>query len=171
LSGEYIARLKQGPTLNVVDAILHPDGSRVLALGTSVDLTSWCVVGSLETGEALLEQQLSYAQGQVAISDDGRWAGVTDPGNQGWWYTSPTVDIFDLEQMVHLKRFSTATGELEGNTGQLCFLPDQPKLVVVPRYREGPIHIIDIASLSVERVAWPHFADYGIGGLAVGRCP
>ena len=81
LKGEYIPHLESGQVISVFDAVLHQDGVRVLILGTAHPFWSWFVVGDLETGETLLQHQVFYAQGQIALSDDGSFAVVTDPSN------------------------------------------------------------------------------------------
>ena len=67
--GEYIARASGDRTLRVWDGVLHPDGKRVLAIGTrGGGIESWFVIGDLTTGETLFEHSLYFPRGSIALS-------------------------------------------------------------------------------------------------------
>jgi hypothetical protein len=114
VSGEYVAHLASDvPLWEITTARLHPDGRRVLAVGISGGF--WLVVGDLETGQTLFQYRLNFAFGEIAISNDGNLAVVTDPGGIIWGEYG-RVYVVDLQTLsvsipAPLLNCSTGTGQ------------------------------------------------------------
>ena len=148
--GSYLVRFPSGGLTWVYYARLHVDGKRVLLIVRHRWLsTSWFVIGDLETGGTLLQHRLIYPFGEVAVDESGRLAVVTDPSWPMIWDSAPSVDIFDLETLQHLRRFSRIE---TGYDSQVRFLPDGDRIVTAPMAVEacsGPLHVIDLVSLTV----------------------
>jgi len=181
-SGKYVGELPDGRAFEwTYNASLHPDGHKVLVLGGAGVSESGFAVGDLETGETLLSHSLYTAYGEIAISADGTLAVVSDPGPPGMWNTPPTLDVFDLAGMCHLKRFDTGSGIFRFSFGQIRFLPDDRTVVIAPasagRGEVGPLHIIDLQAMIVtDTIVLPHsYPETGdwplIGALGVGPRP
>jgi hypothetical protein len=171
-SGEYLAHLDNGAPLTVYEAVVISKGQEVLAIGTSNQSEAWFVIGDLNTGETLLQHQLTYAQGQIAVNESETVAAVSDPSKQGIWDSYPTIDLFDLTQLTHVKRFESRDGgELEGIPGNLCFIPGSHSLVAANQpgsASSGSIHLIDVNSLRVTLIADPPFSSGVPTTLVVG---
>jgi len=174
LGGEYIARIAGGPTLEVVDAMLHRDGRRVLAICWSGAVKGWFVIGDLQTGETLLQHQLVYPQGRIVLNDSGTLAAVTDPSRFGTWDSDPTLDLFELDTLRHLRRFVGAEGGgLEGFPRELVFLPGTDLLIATPGTPGGSteIHVIDSRLLQVINVFHDPFPPGTTTSMALGVRP
>ena len=154
-SGRYVPRLSFGAVLSVYYARLHPDENRVLAIGVRDRLEhSWFVVGNTNTGETLLEYPLIYPFGEVAISADGSIAVVTDPGRPLVGDSHPTLDVFDLNAMTHIKSFE---GMPLYWPSQVRFLPDDRTIITAPTadgLSSGPLQLIDLRTLEVVKTIW-----------------
>jgi hypothetical protein len=84
--GSYVPTAAQGGTILPYTMVLHPDGIRVAVLGPRSSLRdSWFLIGDVLTGETILEHSLVYPLGQIAISDDGKYAVACDPSQSGHW--------------------------------------------------------------------------------------
>ncbi len=166
--GSYRPHLMSGgPLAFPYDAIVHPDGVRVLAIAPGGGHKAWFVIGDVLTGETVFQHELQSPFGEVAISSDGNWAAVSDPGqflmSEGH---QPTLDIFDLKAMNRLKRFNMFSA-------QIRFYPDNRRLLSGPRNRTdtgGALRIIDLGTLSVVRDQSPFSGPLG-GAIAVGVRP
>lgn len=177
--GEYLPHLEAGTELEAVfTARLHPDLRRVLAIGAHGQLqNSWFVVGDLNSGETLLEHELIYPGGEIAISSDGAIAIVTDPSRTGILDSYATLDIFNLDSMKHMKRFTqSSTGPgLLSRPGQLALVPGTNVLLTAPPAdlsSTGGLLVVDFQDLELLKTFWlpgksPTF-EYFIGGLDVG---
>ncbi|HUU44369.1 MAG TPA: hypothetical protein VM118_01440 [Acidobacteriota bacterium] len=154
--GSYLVRFPSGGLTWVYYARLHSDGKRVLLIVRHRWLfTSWFVIGDIERGATLLQYRMIYPFGEVAIDDSGRLAVVTDPSWPMIWDSEATVDIFDLETLQHLRRFSR--GET-GRDSQVRFLPDRNRIVTGPiagPWDAGPLHVVDLVSLTVSDTIYP----------------
>ncbi|HUU44610.1 MAG TPA: hypothetical protein VM118_02655 [Acidobacteriota bacterium] len=154
--GSYLVRFPSGGPTKVYHARLHADGKRVLLIVSHRRLyMSWFVIGDIETGATLLQYRLIYPFGEVAIDESGRLAVVTDPSWPMFWDSEPSVDIFDLETLQHLRRFSH--GETRRDS-QVRFLPDRNRIVTGPiagPWDAGPLHVVDLVSLTVSDTIYP----------------
>ncbi|HUU44977.1 MAG TPA: hypothetical protein VM118_04525 [Acidobacteriota bacterium] len=173
VSGRYEPHLSNGALLHTEFARLHPDGRRVLVIAyrERIDQT-WFVVGDVLTGETLLQYPLIYPLGEVAISEDGLLAVVTDPSAPLIFNSRPTLDVFDLDQMVHLQRIVLPIGEFF-IPSQVLFLPGDKTVITAPRadlVYTGPLNVIDLTSVTIERSFWLPPGDAAFTG-ALGLVP
>ena len=191
--GNWIPTLTSGGNIIPVYAVLHPDGRRVAVIGDwTAGLNAIFAVGDVLTGETLLEHRLIYPFGEITISDDGRTALVTDPSRFLINDSYSTLDLFDLDQNVHVKRFDY---QREGGNpadsvyiiGQARFVPGGDHVVAAAEaglYKGvGPLYWINLSRLVVEKTVFsplhhPYLPDGGqypecayVGGIAVGRRP
>ena len=165
--GRYIPHVGSSRALEVRYVRLHPDRTTVLALGVRSAGVAWFLVGDLQTGETLFEHRLSYYYGEVAVSADGAMAVVTDPSKPFIWDSPRTVDIFNLDEMRHLKRFTVYTDI--NRASKVRFLPDDRTIVTAPM-RTGPLQVIDLNTLTVTDSVYMPFNGY-IGALGLGPRP
>ena len=170
IRGRYVPRLSSGGVAGVYYARLHPDGARVCVIGPRYRLyDSWFVVGDIRTGETLLEHALTYPFGEIALSADGSIAVVTDPSRPLIYDSYPTLDVFDLEAMTHVRRFDFASGIRW--PGQVQFLPGDQSVVTAPPAEAtgtGPLQVIDLTTLNVTHTIWLPPVDPFPGALCVG---
>jgi hypothetical protein len=142
------------------------------------------------TGETLLEHRLVYPYGQITISDDGRTALVTDPSRFMIYDSPSTLDVFELEQNRHMRRFVAINEDGEFvdsvfNIGQAHFVPGSDRVIAAadagPYRGVGPLHVISLSRLTIDRLIWTpwHYEIPGqglregayVGGIAVGPQP
>ncbi|MEW5702068.1 MAG: hypothetical protein AB1792_07565 [Candidatus Zixiibacteriota bacterium] len=148
--GSYVPRLRSGGYISSYYAVLHNDKRRVLLIGPRTVLQdSWFVVGDVLTGETLLEHELVYPFGEIAISGNGTTAVVTDPSRPLVWDSDPTLDVFNLRQMSHVWRPDSR--QFRGFPGQIRFLPGDQRVVTAMPAMMGtePLHIIDVTQKEV----------------------
>ncbi|MBI5867157.1 MAG: hypothetical protein HZB43_02510 [candidate division Zixibacteria bacterium] len=132
---------------------------------------SWFLIGDILTGATLLEHPLVYPFGEITISGNGAIATVTDPSRALLWDSRQTLDVFDLNSMTHLKRFVQSLEGFEC-AGQVRFLPGDETVVSAPGIRGwGPIQLINLKTMSVEKTSYLPNVEADIGALAVGRRP
>ncbi|HUU45052.1 MAG TPA: WD40 repeat domain-containing protein [Acidobacteriota bacterium] len=161
--GRYVAHVSSGHSPYLSHVRLHPDGSRVLAIGWNGPYRSWFVVGDVQTGETLLEHRLVYPYGDIAISADGTTAVVTDPSRPMIWDSQETMDIFDLKPMRHLRRFLIPQ-DLSW-ASEVQFLPGD-RQIVTSGY-PGPLQIVDLNTNSaIDSICLP-FRESLQSGLTV----
>jgi hypothetical protein len=173
VSGRYVAHLSSGEALfEVYTARLHPDGKCVLAVGLHQGY--WFVVGDLETGQTLFQYRLNGGFGEVAISDDGMLAAVTDPGSR--LIGGPgRVHVVDLRTLsVTIPSFPAELLHWYW-AEQICFLPGDRRVATAPQsywYSHGPLSTIDLTTMRFEKSVWlPDSAGMATGGMGVGPRP
>jgi hypothetical protein len=177
VSGRYVAHLTSGvPLEHFYTARLHPDGRRVLAVGVyRSDYYCWFVVGDLETGQTLYEYRLNYAFGEIAISNDGMVAAVTDPGaaSRGELGRVYVVDLQTLSVTI-----PTPPAELLhwSWAAQLSFLPGDRRVATAPKSSwdliVGPMSTIDLTTMRFEKSVWlPDSISMRTGAIGVGPRP
>ena len=175
VSGRFVAHLTSGvPLEHFYTARLHPDGRRVLAVGVyRSDYYCWFVVGDLETGQTLYEYRLNHPFGEIAISNDGVLAAVTDPGAI-YLGELGRVYIVDLQTLsvtippppAELLHWSWAA--------QLCFLPGDRRVATAPKsywYNYGPLSAIDLTTMRFEKSVWLPDVGMNVGAIGVGARP
>lgn len=147
MRGGYTPRLRNGNLIDVRFAVLHPDGSKVLAIGRrSSNTDSWFVIGDINSDSTLMDHRMIFSRGEIAISADGLWAVVTDPSN---FLNESFVSlaVIDLSQMTVVKTF---TQPEVVSPGQIRFVGDQLRVVSCPAPGEiGAFQVIDIPTLQV----------------------
>lgn len=166
--GSYLPRSRSNDHLSPVATILDDTGERVIVLGAFRNRESWFVVGDLHGDSTLLDRRLVYAQGDIAVSDDGRWAAVTDPSNDGYWDSSRILDIFDLDalapiEMNGIRRFTSP--------GQIEFLPGTDILIMTKEsssLSNGPVVIQSISASHATTIHDRQVASGSIGAMGVG---
>ena len=112
-------------------------------------------------------------QGEIAISSDETLAALTDPG----------TPAFEGGGVLHLLNLTTLTyitpTPLIGGS-QVRFLPGDRKIITAPSsdggfWDSGPIRIIDVTTMTLEKTVWPTPYDSltgaNVGGLAIGPRP
>lgn len=174
--GQYAPHLTSGAPLSTYTAELAGDGRQVLAIGPWRDLAdSWFVIGDLITGQTLLEYPLIYPFGEIAISADGSRAVVADPSRTLIYDSYPTVDVFDLTKLSHLKRF-TAEADSLGFFGQIALTPSTDEVFIAPPGDFNSFYVgvlaLELSTLQVSKFFQlpgqsQEFA-YSMGGLAIG---
>ena len=165
--GQYIPRPTAGPAIRIDYVRLHPDGRRVMLIGARSARVSWFVVGDIETGETLFAHRLFYYYGEIAVSADGVMAVVTDPSKPGIWDSPQTLDVFNLEEMRHLKRFTVYTDI--NRVGRVRFLPDDRRIITAS-WASGPLQVIDLTTLTLTDSVYVPFNEW-IGALGLGPRP
>jgi len=168
LRGQYIPRVSTGQVLEVWHAQLHPDKVRVLAIGRSAPYQSWLVIGNTQTGTTVFELSLVYPYGRVAISEDGGIAVVTDPSKPEVWDSPATVDVVDLAQLVHLKRFTWPDDIYRA--AMVEFVSDDGLFVTAPYY-SGPLQLFDLKTLTVIDTVFLPFPGAVPTALGAGQSP
>ena len=167
-SGRWVPRLSNGLALDVGYARLHPDGRRVLAIGLYGNVEySWFVVGDVMTGETLFEYRVSLSNGEIAVSENGSVAVVTDP--PGAWGYEQTLNVIDLDHLTLIRKF---TNELALQS-QVRFLPDNMHVALARPsgiYHTGPLQIVGLNGMSVRGAQLPSHSPF-IGGLDIGPRP
>ena len=169
-----MARLLSGDRLfDIHVARLHPDGRRALAVGVSYGY--WLVVGDMETDQTLFQYRLNGQFGEIAISDDGMLAAVTDPGSR--LIGEPgRVHIVDLRTLsVTLPSFPVELLHWYW-AEQICFLPGDRRVATAPKsswdLNRGPISTIDLTTMRFEKSVWlPDSNGMATGGMGVGPRP
>jgi len=177
VSGRYVAHLTSGvPLEHFYTARLHPDGRRVLAVGVyRSDYYCWFVVGDMETGQTLFEYRINHPFGEIAISNDGMLAAVTDPG-AAYLGEYGRVYVVDLQTMS--VTIPTPPAELlHWNwAAQICFLPGDRRLATAPKsswaLNHGPLSTIDLTTMRFEKGVWlPDSVGMFTGGMGTGPRP
>jgi hypothetical protein len=176
VSGRFVAHLTSGvPLEHFYTARLHPDGRRVLAVGVyRSDYYCWFVVGDMETGQTLYEYRLDHPFGEIAISNDGLRAAVTDPGGLAWGEYG-RVYVVDLQALS--VTIPTPPAELlhRNWAAQICFLPGDRRVATAPQsywYGHGPLSAIDLTTMRFEKSVWlPDSVLMFTGGLGTGPRP
>ena len=171
--GAFVPRSAPGlHPLFVNYACLHPDGERVLLLG-AYTYGTFFVVGDLTTGGLLMAYRQPTAAGTIAISNNGKLAAVAEDPSLGFGQGYPAVHIYDLESYDH--RGTVDRHQLVYVTGQARFLPGDQRLVVYSSlYPEGStdgLQIIDVNTVTLERVVDPPFDGAMSGGFGIGPRP
>lgn len=166
LRGSYRPRLSSGAVLLTIRACLHPDGRRVSCAGLYQSSHNvWFVIGDLETGETLLEHQLSRGRGDVVVSPDGSTAVEADHPVPGMLEGDYALYVFDITNLTLLKKFGGIY------CSQLHFVDDGRHLITAPPSgfsSSGAMFVIDVQTLSIELEIRPP-TDYLYGGMDIGR--
>ena len=177
VSGRYVARLTSGvPLEHFYTARLHPDGRRVLAVGVyRSDYYCWLVVGDLETGQTLFEYRINHPFGEIAISNDGMLAAVTDPGAISIGEYG-RVYIVDLKTLSVTKPTPPAALLHRNLAAQISFLPGDRRVATCPKsswdLNFGPLSTIDLTTLRFDKSVWlPESTRMFTGGMSVGPRP
>lgn len=177
--GHYLPHLSSGTALDLVYAAeLHPDLRRVLVIGIYRNLqNAWFVIGDLTTGETLLEHEMVYPFGEIAISPDARSAAVSDPSRTGIYDSYATLDIYDLDGPRHVRRLtrSSIDPDITARPSQIAWVPDSDAIVVAPSgdlANGGALGVINVGQgIEIGTFFLPGRSDlfeYVIGGMTLG---
>ncbi len=181
VSGGYVPHLSVGITLEgIFTARLHPDGRRVLAIGAYGSVfNSWFVVGDVVTGQTLFEYRIQYPHGEITITEDGNLAAFTDPG-------TPSFGEVGIPYVVDLRIYRVTKAPFNPDSmpitgSQVRFLPRSDRIVTAPAADPGftdggPLHVIDAATMTLEKTIWPTGSNLSVnwprvGGIAIGPRP
>jgi hypothetical protein len=169
VSGRFVAYLTSGvPLQQFYMARLHPDGRRVLAIGLygSYDNT-WFVIGDIETGRTLFRQKIYRPLGEIVISSDGDLAAFSDNG-MSILGEGGILRIIDLQTLSPIPLNSPVL------SGQVRFLPGDRRVITAPPSdlsATGPMRVVDLNTLTLERTIWLPTVEPFIGGLGIGPRP
>lgn len=126
VTGSYTPAISSGGGLFAYRAMLHPNGRWAIVLGRRSSMQdSWLAIGDVVSDSTLFERRLVYPLGDIAVSDDGRFAVATDPGQPGLDYRI-LVELYDLSKLSAIVRFG-GYGTLPV---QVEFLPGTDHFVV-----------------------------------------
>jgi hypothetical protein len=177
LSGRYVGHLASDvPFQRITTARLHPDGRRVLAVGVYGSYYNcWFVVGDMETGQTLFQHRINYPFGDIAISNDGLRAAVTDPGaaSRGELGRVYVVDLQTLSVTIP----NPPAALLHWNwAAQICFLPGDRRVVTAAKsswdLNVAPMSTIDLTAMRFEKSVWlPDSIGMRTGAIGVGPRP
>lgn len=167
--GQYVPRLESGRAVSIQSAVVQPQGRYLLAIGFyQVAANSWFFILDIATGVTVLRHRLVYSGGDIAFSREADIAAVTDPSRAGFIESIPTLDLFDLKNISHLKRVTGLDGPQR--PGQVRFIRDDKYLVVGPPAdgaSGGPVYTLRVPSLEIEQyVLLPGADSAGFGVVA-----
>ncbi len=173
--GYYVPRLSTGEALQAIYvARLHPDGKRVAVIGLFGSVRyCWFMVGDVLTGETLLRQQITRPFGDIAISEDGKLAVVTDPGQPWYGEGGNGPSVFDLTTLKHLKTLREESDLLSWAPAQVRFVSGDRKIAFAPypMWGGGTVFIVNRATLVGERAAEKPYSGAFLGALGTGPRP
>jgi hypothetical protein len=171
--GRYVPRLENGEApVDIYCGCLHRDGQRVGVIGLGGGC--WFMIGDVETGETTFRHRLTRPFGELAVSNDGSTAVVTDPGAPWYGEGGGPPSVFDLQQNRLLKTLDETSGLDIQAPSQVRFLPDDSRIVIAPYVFWGgtaAVFAADRGTLSGGRTTQPHPEELLCGALAVGRRP